>query len=497
MQTHKESKERSTKLRDTSVQFLLDMEVKERVERLPDLDMAFINTKIPRELENEHDLMSEIESQSNQQAVIPHNILKPRRELDWLIKTQVIRPNAHYDSEFISKLFRLLKYYQAEKLFDHFFWLTHFVKYQPSSLEIIQRLRNQVSIVYAAFLQILKKEEEDVKNALNVVLGYLVHTVHYKLFAKNRKKFDTRFILDCYHIVIFEMTGVLVSDFYVHSCIEKLFEDRFFFYKQEGTLLLTKVDPKLGMEFYKHFRKVKEDLNVLRMSNGFSDQDKDMIFNLFGTLNRKFSYIGKGKMTKTSLLVNRMTTELAKSLIDLAKKEDFDQIVQEKKTKMKIDAVMREKKQTAIKRLQEEVEDPKEKEFLRQAQIYVRNRLPRLKKKFKFDCSQVSPPLRNLIGGVVLPIKKKKMKISSFQVSDFGSLELAKLYEMFNGGDRDVAAEAKKRVRDLQAAKRSNLLKSNENARKMMDLVGVDNRMKLRFLDFYQVNQVSWMRIAG
>jgi hypothetical protein len=70
-------------------------------------------------------------------------------------------------------------------------------------------------------------------------MAYMVHSAHFKLMPEIRDLINIRFIVDCYHVTIFELTGTLVSDYYIHTHIEKIFYDRFFFFKQEGALKLT------------------------------------------------------------------------------------------------------------------------------------------------------------------------------------------------------------------------------------------------------------------
>lgn len=114
---------------------------------------------------------------------------------------------------------------------------------------------------YTKCISIVRNIPEDVNTILTFTLAYLTHASHYKIFPHLRELMDIRFILDCYHVTIFEITGILVSDYYIHTHIEKIFYDRFFFYKQEGALKLTQVDPQQGLEFFKHYSQSKQEMD--------------------------------------------------------------------------------------------------------------------------------------------------------------------------------------------------------------------------------------------
>jgi hypothetical protein len=43
-----------------------------------------------------------------------------------------------------------------------------------------------------------------------------------------------RFILDCYHILIFEINGIYVSDFYIRHNIDRIFNNRFLHYQNKN-----------------------------------------------------------------------------------------------------------------------------------------------------------------------------------------------------------------------------------------------------------------------
>ena len=84
--------------------------------------------------------------------------------------------------------------------------------------------------------------------------------------------------------------------------------------------------------------------------------------------------------------------------------------------------------QEAQKKLDALDEQDKEQEFESRANCYLKSRQPKVNKKFKFDCTQLSPAVRLMVGSCNLPINKKGMSISSYQASDFLSQDLSALY---------------------------------------------------------------------
>lgn len=160
-------------------------------------------------------------------------------------------------------------------------------------------------------IQILRNISEEVTTILTFTLAYLTHASHYNMFPHLRELMDIRFILDCYHVTIFETTGILVSDYYIHIHIEKIFYNRFFFYKQEGALKLTRVDPQKGMQFFKHYSQSKEEMDKLLKSQSFSDDDRLQVSQLFTTLNRNFNGFRQFRHSKVYLQANRMSALLA------------------------------------------------------------------------------------------------------------------------------------------------------------------------------------------
>ncbi len=77
----------------------------------------------------------------------------------------------------------------------------------------------------------MKKEHENYINYIIFSMGFLMHYTMYKYFPPQRPFFDYRFILNCYHSIIFEFFGIFVSDYYIENHIERFFTHKFLEYE--------------------------------------------------------------------------------------------------------------------------------------------------------------------------------------------------------------------------------------------------------------------------
>lgn len=480
--------------RETSISFLLPNSLKIELDHLPNLDLNLLQTEIKEE---------KIQRETEKTQLVSNNPLHPPKgtlnidkELSWFLGSGVLLPNKYISPEDHNIIIKILQKKNSKELFKKIFWLVHYIKFQPENQDLILSLRKNVAQVYPKYVKETEVFEEELKNALLFVFGYLVHSLHFRIYSDYREKFDIRFILDSYHIIVFELTGVLVSDYYVHSQVEKIFEDRFFFYKQEGALKLTKIDPYEGLEFYKHYRGSKDEYHSFKRNNNFDTEDTQIAKQLFTKLEKRFSSILSNKPTMTNVLMNRMTSQLAKELIELSHKQNSDEIIRKKRDMLKVNRILNKKMKLKKPLYQDDavIENKEEQNFLLKAKSYLKQRLPRLKKKFKFDCTQISPPLRDIIGSSGKPLRKKTISISSYQVSDFNAEDLERLYDQF-GRDKGVKRRKKnigiKGMFRKKTKKKKVVAKQSERAKRFMEEgEGVDDHLKVKFLDFFKVQEV-------
>ena len=68
----------------------------------------------------------------------------------------------------------------------------------------------------------------------------------WKICKDQREEMDLRFVFDCYHIIIFCLNGIYVSDSFVRLQIEKIFSSKFMDYEREKKekLILQKLEKK-------------------------------------------------------------------------------------------------------------------------------------------------------------------------------------------------------------------------------------------------------------
>ena len=105
----------------------------------------------------------------------------------------------------------------CEKLFEErtvkftalLFWLVFCLKFQPQSESIIDALRKRLSKVYTKIFSRLPRGKEELSNYLVLLVGYCIQMSFYDVFPLNRAKFDMRFILDIYHVVLYEVHGAI------------------------------------------------------------------------------------------------------------------------------------------------------------------------------------------------------------------------------------------------------------------------------------------------
>jgi hypothetical protein len=58
--------------------------------------------------------------------------------------------------------------------------------------------------------------------------------------------------------------------------------------------------------------------------------------------------------------------------------------------------------------------------------------LPKLEKKFLFECQNVSVAVSNLKGNERLPVENKSITVSNYQAPDYGANDFEKLHKMLN-----------------------------------------------------------------
>lgn len=296
----------------TPLQLTDDPYLEAELDKLPNLSLAVLrklkhaNKEEPKILYNE---LSKMESSRTARVTdIPYKLFKSEKSVIWFIKSEMLKcPHKHiHDQEIYNVSIEMIKQKNFQNLMREVFWLVHFIQIYPEKSKLIDKLRVSVTKFYSKILPELQKLDkivsENVLITIQFTIAYICHASHYKIFPDIRGRFSTRFILDCYHIVIFELTGLLVSDFYIHKNIKLLFGDKFFFYKEESALKLTQVNPSQSSVFLSSYGKYKRHYADLEVDASASVESKNRIYDLYKQLSKKFSYIEKMESKKSGLI---------------------------------------------------------------------------------------------------------------------------------------------------------------------------------------------------
>ena len=144
-------------------------------------------------------------------------------------------------------------------------------------MNTINELRRNIGFIYSQVFGSVNESrfgsKEEILTLLQFVYAYLIHAYHYKLFVKNRKQLTSRFILDCYHIVIYIMTGVFVTDYFIHDHIDKIFRTNFFQFQVEKVQLKNINSVQDFSAFQDIYDIKKEEFNFFKEAKNISHND--------------------------------------------------------------------------------------------------------------------------------------------------------------------------------------------------------------------------------
>jgi hypothetical protein len=165
--------------------------------------------------------------------VVDLNIdLKLDKKLIFILESGVLKA---LEDRTLNNYFR--KYIFDEKILvlsEKLFWITLLIKYQflveneDFYIFLVHDLRKQIGLNYICLLAALPiNMKEELINMIIFIIGYLILIVLYDLLKYERGNFSNRYIFDCFHIILFELNGIYVSDFYLKNMMEKLFTNKF------------------------------------------------------------------------------------------------------------------------------------------------------------------------------------------------------------------------------------------------------------------------------
>lgn len=154
-------------------------------------------------------------------------------DFDELFTHGIIKPfeNKNFKDRFIS----ILKGPEVQKLTEMLFWLVFVSKFpsQVHDISGIEVLRYNIGDVYTRLFHSLPRPKENFSVNLVFIMTYVIHKAFFDTFVEDRELFNLRFVIDCYHIVIIQLNGVTVTDFYIQLFIDRIFSYKFMDYFRE------------------------------------------------------------------------------------------------------------------------------------------------------------------------------------------------------------------------------------------------------------------------
>lgn len=496
---------------------VLNAETQAILNALPDIPSVIMNEEVSwddadKEQEHVESVFSEIKINE-----IPETLLDSAQAIHLFVEWDMLKCCSNFEPKVIETTLFFLRDQCVHQLFESLFWVVNILKFQNDNVRLVKKLRKRISYHYTSTLSQCPHKKEDVLALLQFCLGYLVHMMHHRIFVRQRANFGVRFLLDCYHIVVYEMTGLLVSDVYIYNQIEKIFGERFFLYKQEGVLDLTNADLYEGSIYLEKTAVGKKSIERLKLDPELSEKLRKEVADFGSDLSKKFARVAKmlHANTKPNLLLAKLEGELAKKVKELTQKENFQSLVierakkiEEVRNKSKEDDNQHDVSQRQIgsDHISREFgsrdlasKDETEKLSRRLQKDQNSMSLPVLKIKQKFDCSQVSPPLQMAAKNVTASTKKKTIAFTSFNVPDFEPDKLADLYDRHYKQQQDKKEKVVKKEKNAKAAgpfDERTVLRYGYGSESLL-VKGMPDYLRKKFTEFFVIKNVGWANEDG
>lgn len=120
---------------------------------------------------------------------------------------------------------------------------------------LLTSMKLKLSKTYVKFFSSLPQPKDEVINYIIFLCGYNVHWMLWRIAKDSREEMDlrylinliiNRFVFDVYHILVFSLNGIYVSDSYIRVQIEKVFSSRFMEYEREKKekLIMLKIEKR-------------------------------------------------------------------------------------------------------------------------------------------------------------------------------------------------------------------------------------------------------------
>lgn len=495
---------------DEIAQRSMHKETNEAINRLPDIANVIMSEEIswnepPENAEQIDSVFSDLTMND-----IPAALMDPKEAVESFLAWDMLNHCTNHEVPEVESALKFLREPQVIKLFEYLFWIVNVLKFQPDNYKLLKKLRKLISTSYTTTLSLCPNPKEEILSIVHICYGYMVHAMHHRIFVKQRAQFTIRFVLDCYHIVVYELTGLLVSDVYIYNQIERMFGEKFFTYKQEGILDLTNVDLHEGSVYLEKTKLERKHLEKLNLNNvKLSDASKREISEFGNQLTEKFNQCSKilHANNRTNLLLAKFEGELAKKMVELTNKKDFEEFILERASKINESQLRNEELKESGLRHNASIEiiniedlDSKRKHTASSSNDAKLKRgganqasLPILKIKQKFDCSQVSPPLQMVAKNVTASTKKKTIAFTSFNVPEFSVQKLSEIYKKYmkqNESSKSLHEKKNGKTKEkLDVYHKSNVSK-HAHGSENLDKRGFPVHLKEKFMEFYMIRNV-------
>ena len=336
---------------------------------------------------------------------------------------------------------------RVKKMCKMLFLIVFVLKF-PESVEdpntsLLSLIRKKLSKVYVKIFAKLPKIKDELINLLIFSICYIAHMLFYMLFPRNQNQFKIRFILDVYHIAIFELNGIYVSDYYLQNSFEKFFTSKFLDYEQEKNKNPVHKKNKSSIIL------PKNEKNFLGRKMTYP-----VIFNHEGGVDFADELINRLKIHKRSPRrcgVATLNPDNNKNIGD-QKLNDFEDAVNNADQKLF---------QEDAKKINEKIvgrifltAEEKEKEDTKKKVIGTMN------SKKKFNCIQISPAFSQVLDlrNMNLPYKKKKLINHSVDKLYAQNKDYKEMFEEINNR-RKIVKETKVKSRPKSISQKSLLYK--------------------------------------
>ena len=263
-------------------------------------------------------------------------------------------------------------------------------------MSLLATIRRKLSSTYVKVFAKLPKIKDEIINILIFSVCYITHMLFYMLFPRNIHQFKIRFILDVYHIAIFELNGIYISDYYLQNNFERIFTSKFLDYEQQKSNNPLKKIAKLstGPKNEKLFLGRKLTYPVIFNHEGGMDFADELI-------NRLKIHKRSPRRHGMATMMNNNNNNNGKNNPSENKIGDFEDAVNAADQKL----FKAEAKKITETIAGHQSEEEKEKEEIKKKVIMNMNA------RKKFNCIQISPAVSQVldIHSMNLPYKKKKL----------------------------------------------------------------------------------------